>query len=87
MSLVPRLSDHAVVADQHDVVESEALPELLDLARQRRWIGGVAIETSMATGQPSAAQSRPYGLQRAFFAIAAIATFGKRAAAPFHVTR
>ena len=39
-----RLGDHAAVADQDDVVEVEALLELLDLRCQRHRIGGVALE-------------------------------------------
>ena len=54
-----RLGDHAAVADQHHVIEMEALLELVDLCRQRHRIGGIPSNTSMATGQPSGAQSRP----------------------------
>ena len=39
-----RLGDHAAIADQHHMLEAEALLELLDLRRQRHRIGGVAVE-------------------------------------------
>ena len=39
-----RLGDHAAVADQDDMVEVEALLELVDLGGQRHRIGGVAVE-------------------------------------------
>ena len=55
----PRLGDRAAVADQDDMVETEALLQLRHLAG---WVVGSAVlpaKTSMATGQPSGAQSRP----------------------------
>ena len=36
--------DHAAIADQHDMLEREALLELVDLWRKRPRIAGVALE-------------------------------------------
>jgi hypothetical protein len=83
-----RLGDHAAVADQHDAIEVEALLQLLDLWRQGLWIAGVAIED--LDGDWAAvrrAEQAVDDLQRALFAITAVATFGQRAAAAFHVAR
>ena len=70
------------------MVEVEALLELVDLARQRHRIGGVAVEhldgNRAAVG---GAEQAVDDLQRALAAVAAVATLGKRAAAPFHVAR
>jgi hypothetical protein len=70
------------------MVEVEALLELLDLRCQRHRIGGVAFEH--LDGNRAAIRSAEQtvdNLQRTFPAVAAVATFGERAAAAFHVAR
>jgi hypothetical protein len=54
-----RLSDHAAITDQNHVVEVEGLFEFLDLRGERFRIAGMPSNTSIATGQPSGAHSRP----------------------------
>ena len=80
--------DHAAVADQHDMVEVEALLQLLDLWRQRLRIAGVAVEhldgDRAAVGR---AEQAIDDLQRALPAITAVATLGQRTAASLHVAR
>jgi hypothetical protein len=72
----------------NNVVEAEALLELVDLCRQRHRIGGVAIKhfDGNRTAVGSAEQTVD-NLQCTLPAVAAIATFGERAAAAFHVAR
>ena len=83
-----RLSDHAAIADQHHVVEVEALLQFFDLAGQGHRIGGIAIEhldgDRAAVGR---AEQAVGDLQRPLAVIAAIAALGERAATPFHVAR
>jgi len=46
-------------AHQHHPRQAEALLELVDLRGERHRVGGVAGDTSTASGQPSAAHNRP----------------------------
>jgi len=88
MSLVMRLGDHATVTDQHHVVETEALLELVDLRCQRRRIPCVTREDF--DGHRAAVRRTEQAvddLERALLAIATVSPFGQRAAAPLHVAR
>ena len=80
--------DHAAVADEHDMAEAEALLELVDLRRQGGRIAGVAVEDldgdRAAVGR---AEQAVDDLQGALPAVAAVAAFGQRTAAAFHVAR
>jgi hypothetical protein len=73
--LKARLRDHAAIADQHDALKRERLLELVDLARQRRRIAGIACEhfdrNRAAVGR---AQQTEYDLQLAGLAVAAVAS-------------
>ena len=83
-----RLGDHAAVADQDDMVEAEALLELLDLGGQRHRVGGVALEHLDRDGTAvGGAEQAIDDLQRALRAVTAVAALGERAAAAFHVAR
>ena len=66
----------------------EARLKFLDLCCQRHWVGGVAIKhldgNRTAVG---GAEQTVDNLQRAFLTVAAVATLGEWAAAPFHVAR
>ena len=69
------------------MIKVEALLELVDLARQRHRIGGIAVKH--LDGDRAAiggAEQAIDDLQRALPAVTAVATLGERAAAPFHIT-
>jgi hypothetical protein len=86
MSSVMRVGDHAAVADQHHVVEAEALLELVDLRCQGRRIAGVAVEDFDSDGAAVRRTEQAVDdLQRALLAITAVSTFGQRTAASCHI--
>ena len=82
------LRDHAAIADQHDMVEGEAVLQLGDLIGQGQRIAGVSFEhldgDRAAVGR---AEQAIDDLQLALLAVAAVAALGQRAAAAFHVAR
>ncbi len=81
-----RLGDHAAVADQDDMVEVEALLELVDLCGQGFRVGGVAVEDLDGNwAAVRGAEQAVDDLQRALAAVTAVAAFGQRAAASFHI--
>jgi hypothetical protein len=83
-----RLGDHAAIADQHHMVEVEALLELGDLAGQRRRIGSVAVEHFDGDRATIRGAEQPVDdLQGPLAAVPAVAALGQRAAAAFHVAR
>src|SRR3954467_514612 len=83
-----RLGDHAAVADQDDMVEVEPLFELVDLGSQGLRIGGVAVEDFDGDWAAiGGAEQAIDDLQRALPAVTAVAAFGQRAAASFHIAR
>jgi alkylhydroperoxidase/carboxymuconolactone decarboxylase family protein YurZ len=68
------------------VVEVKALLEFFDLPGKRHGIGGIALEhLNGDRAAVWAAKQAIDDLQRAFLAVAAIATLGKRAATSLHV--
>src|SRR4051794_15069986 len=83
-----RLGHHAAVADQDDMVEVEPLFELVDLGSQGLRIGGVAVEDFDGDwAAVGGAEQAIDNLQRALPAVTAVAAFGQRAAASFHIAR
>jgi hypothetical protein len=54
-----RLDDHAAIADQQDLIEVEALLQLLDLSGERHRITGIAREHIDRRGTTVRGQSRP----------------------------
>src|SRR4029450_10281047 len=77
-----RLGDHAAVADQHHVLEAEALLELGDLGGQRGGIAGVALEHLDGDRAAVRGAEQAVGdLQLARLAVAAVAARGPRSAA------
>ncbi len=83
-----RLSDHAAIADENDVVDGEAALELGDLIGQGHGIGGVSLEHLDGDGAAvGRAQKAVDDLQLALLAVAVVAAFGQRAAAAFDVAR
>ena len=83
-----RLRDHAAIADQHDMVESEALLQFGDLIGHRLGIAGIAVEhfhrDRTAIG---GAQRAIDDLRLALLAVATVAPLGQRAAAAFDIAR
>ena len=80
------LGDHATVADQHDVLEREPLLQFLDLGGKRHGIASVALEHLDRDGATVGRTEQAVDdLQCALPAVPAVAAFGKRTAAAFHV--
>src|SRR6202042_1414294 len=76
------------VADQHDAIEVEALPQLLDLWRQGLRIAGVTVEHLNGDRTTiRGAEQAVDDLQGPLLAVTAVATLGQRTAASFHVAR
>lgn len=82
------LGDHAAIADQHDMLQGEALLELGDVNGERLGIAGVAFEhLDRDRTAVRRAQQAVDDLQLAFLAVAIVAELGERAAASLHVGR
>ena len=83
-----RFGEHAAVAHQHDLRESETPPQLVHLSPQGPGVGGVAFKdfhrhrTALAV-----AQQPELDLKLAALAVAGMAVPGQRAAAPFQIHR
>ena len=83
-----RLRDHAAIADQHDMLQAEALFELVDLRAERVGIGGIAFKHfDRHRTAVRRAQQAVNDLQLALLAVAIVAAFGQLAAAPFDIAR
>ena len=83
-----RLRDHPAVADQHHVLDREALVDLVDLCGERARIGGVALEhLDRHRATVGRAQQAVDDLQLALLAVAVVAEPRQLAAAGLQVAR
>ncbi len=82
------LADHAAVADHHELLDTEALAQALDLGRQRQTVADVAlVHRHRDRAAAHIGEQAVVDLERAFAPVAAVADPGQRTGGAFEVTR
>src|ERR1700738_2635072 len=88
LGIEARLRDHATIADQRHTLEGGGLLDLVDVARKRARIAGVALEhLDGHRATVGGAQQAVDDLQLALLAVAVVAEPRQLAAAALHIAR